>query len=424
MRRIFLIAAVTFVALLVWTGLVAAAALYGWGRTPVAPRGDAQAFAAAARATLDAENRGNSALVLIEDGRVAATHFQSVGAPVDGASLFQVASLSKWITAWGVMTLVEQGKLDLDAPVSRSLTRWRLPESPYNDRVTLRRVLSHTAGFTDGLGYAGFPPGASIQSLEDSLTRAADPSPGADGAVRVGYEPGTDWRYSGGGYTLLQLLIEEASGEPFNDYMRRAVLVPLGMTGSTFVLDDATRPHVATIYDSGGSEATHFTFTATAAASLYTSTDDLTRFLQAQRPGPNGEPEGRGVLRPETLRLIRQPEGHRYGFPIWGLGLILYAPNDAGGFVIGHDGNNAPATNTTARIDPDSGDGIIVLLTGTPLLASKVAGDWVFWNVGEVDLITFQMEANRTFAWLIGGWLATLAAAIFAMLFWRRRKPV
>jgi CubicO group peptidase (beta-lactamase class C family) len=424
MRRILLIAAATFVLLLVWTCLVAAAALFGWGRTPVAPRGDAQAFAAAARATLTEKNRGNAALVLIEDGRVAATHFQSVGAPVDGASLFQVASLSKWITAWGVMTLVEQGKFDLDAPVSRYLTRWRLPESPYNDQVTLRRVLSHTAGFTDGLGYAGFPPGTPIQSLEASLTRAADASPGANGAVRVGYKPGTDWRYSGGGYTLLQLLIEEASGEPFNDYMRRAVLVPLGMTGSTFVLDDATRPHVAAIYSSDGSEATHFTFTSTAATSLYTSTDDLTRFLQAHRPGPNGEPEGRGVLRPETLRLMRQPEGYRYGFPIWGLGPVLYAPNDSGGFIIGHDGKNEPAINTTARIDPDSGDGIIALLTGSTLLASRVAGDWVFWNVGEVDLISFQMGMKRAFTWLIGGWIAILAAAIFAMIFWRRRKPV
>ncbi|WP_224367941.1 serine hydrolase domain-containing protein [Hyalangium versicolor] len=422
MRRIVLTAAVTVVALLTWTGLVSAAALHGWGRAPVAPRGDTQAFAAAARAKLDKESRGNAALVLIEEGHVAATHFQSVGAPVDGTSLFQVASLSKWITAWGVMTLVEQGKLELDAPVSRYLTRWRLPESPYNDQVTLRRVLSHTAGFTDGLGYAGFPPGAPIQSLEESLTRAADASPGAAGAVRVGYKPGTDWRYSGGGYTLLQLLIEEVSGEPFNDYMRRAVLVPLGMTGSTFVLDDATRPHVAASYDSDGLEATHFTFTATAAVSLYTSTDDLTRFLQAHRPGPQGEPEGRDVLRPETLRLMRHPEGHRYGFPIWGLGLVLYAPNDTGGFVIGHDGNNAP-TNTAARIDPDSGDGIIVLLTGTPLLASRVAGEWVFWNVGEVDLLTVVMEARRAFVWLIGGWLALLAAATFATISWWRRKP-
>ena len=315
--RLLAVLAAGLLALILWTGLVGVLALGGWWRTPLAPRGDAAGFLAAASARIDAENRGNAAFVLIEEGRVVGAHYQSVGAPVAGDSLFQVASLSKWVTAWGVMTLVEQGRLDLDAPVSDYLTRWRLPDSPHNDRVTIRRILSHTAGFTDGLGYGGFEPGAPIQSLEESLTRAVDASPGADGVLRVGLEPGKEWRYSGGGYALLQLLIEEVTGEPFNDYMRRAVLEPLGMTQSTYVLDEPSAAKVATIYDSDGAEAIHYTFTAVAAASLYTSADDLTRFLQAQTVG-GGAPAGRLVLRPETLVAMQAVEASQFGFGIWG----------------------------------------------------------------------------------------------------------
>ncbi|MDZ7629201.1 MAG: serine hydrolase domain-containing protein [Parvularculaceae bacterium] len=409
-------------ALILWTGLVGALALGGWWRTPLAPRGDAAAFFAAASARINAGNRGNAAFVLLEKGEVAGAHYRSIGAPVSGDSLFQVASLSKWVTAWGVMTLVEQGRLDLDAPVSTYLTRWRLPESPYNDQVTLRRILSHTAGFDDGLGYGGFAPGEAVQPLEESLTRAADASPGAGGAVRAAFEPGTTWRYSGGGYALLQLIIEEVTGEPFNAYMRRAVLTPLGMSGSTFVLDEQTAPKVATIYDEDGAEAIHYSFTAVAAASLYTSTEDLTRFLQAQTAGAEGAPAGRGVLRPETLAAMHAVEASQFGFGIWGLGEVLYAPNRSGGFIVGHDGSNAPAINTAARVDPDTGDGVIVLVTGAPRLATTIGGDWVLWQAGEVDLFTVQSEARRWLMTLAVGALAIMAVAALAFLFGRGRK--
>lgn len=416
MRRFLVVAALVLLGLAAWTALVGASAIYGWGRAPLAPRNDAAAFFAAASAKLDDENRGNGAIALIEDGRIVGTHFQSRGdEAIDGDSLFQVASLSKWITAWGVMTLVEQGRIDLDAPVSTYLTRWRLPAGDFdNDQVTVRRLLSHTAGLVDGLGYAGFEPGQPIDTLEQSLTRASDASPGRDGVVRVGAEPGGEWRYSGGGYTLLQLAIEEVSGEPFNDYMRRAVLIPLGMNNSTYVLDEASRARAAPIYDENGAPATHYTFTATGAASLYTSVNDMSRFLAAQT-------DGGGVLRAETVALMRAPTGYTLGIPIWGLGTILFAPNDSGGSIVGHDGNNYPAINTAARVDPDTGDGVIVLETGSPLLATQIGGDWVFWQTGENDILTVQMNIRSTFTWLFAGWGVILLTGIAALIFGRRR---
>lgn len=302
MGRLVLFALSTILAVGVWTAVFLAGTMEGWWREPLAPRGDTEAFMKAAVQEIDAKHRGNVAFILIEDGNVYDEYYVSVGESVDRDTLFRVASLSKWISASGAMTLVEAGKLDLDTPVSAYLTRWTLPESEFdNSGVTVRRLLSHTAGLTDGLGYAGFGPGEPVQPLEDSLTRAADASPGAGGTVRVGIEPGTAFEYSGGGYTLLQLLVDEVSGQSFNDYMKAHVLGPLGMTRSAYVLDGAGASNVAAFYDVDGSPAVHYRFTSLAATSLYTTAADLTRFIQAHLPGPNGESAGRGVLRPKTL---------------------------------------------------------------------------------------------------------------------------
>lgn len=378
---------VAFIAIVsFWGALVAAGTLYGWLRRPLAPRGDAVAFAQKVKTTIEQENLGNVAFVLMENGRVVDQYFVSRGAKVDADTLFQVASLSKWITAWGVMKLAEQGKIDLDAPVSRYLTRWRLPEGTFdNSQVTIRRLLSHTAGLTDGLGYGGFQPNKPVQSLEASLTQAIDAPPGADGRVRVGAQPGEGWNYSGGGYALLQLIVEEVAQQPFNSFMSREVFQPLGMTRSTFVLSGG-EANIAESFDAESRKTEYLQFSAPAAASLYTSAADLSRFVQANMLGANGEVMGRGILGPQQVAEMQQPHAYQYGEAIWGLGVVLYAPNNRKAFVFGHDGSNAPAINTAARIDPATSSAIIVLATGQKRLATTLGGDWVFWKTGNVDL--------------------------------------
>src|SRR5690606_4519075 len=253
-----------------WAAFVAVGAREGWWRPVPAPQGDAAGFMRWAQGRYAAQTHGNIAIVLLDDGEAAQSYYASHGRAVDVDSLFQVASLSKWLTAWGVMTLAEQGRIDLDAPVSRYLTRWHLPESEFdNDQVTVRRLLSHTAGLTDGLGFLGFAPDQTIPSIEQELSNVTDAMAGASGVVRAGASADGTWRYSGGGYLILQLLIEEVTQEPFNDYMRRAVFAPLGMASSTFVDPDPNR--LAEFYAADGSEAIHYRFAATGAASLYTS---------------------------------------------------------------------------------------------------------------------------------------------------------
>ena len=273
------------VLIVAWSTLALAAALHGWFAKPLAPRDDATAFMAAVKLTPEHGGIGNCAIALIRDGRVFDTFAYSIGAPVDDHTLFQMASDSKWVTAWGVMTLVEQGKIDLDAPVSRYLTRWALPPGKFaNDGVTVRRLLSHMAGLTDGLGYVGFAPGTTPQSIEESLTFAADRMPGADGHVRVGHAPGSRWQYSGGGFTLLQLLIEEVTHDSFGHYMQQAVFAPLGMADTTFDHDVAATGKIATFYGPDLKPAIHYRFTALAAASLYSNLNDLEVFALANLP--------------------------------------------------------------------------------------------------------------------------------------------
>ena len=209
MKAVFRVGLAALALLVLWAVVVFVGTSEGWWKQTLAPRGDTAGFMDAAAKLVDSSNTGNAVLAVLDDGSVYGVHAVSVGEAVDVNTVFQTASLSKWITAWGVMALVQEGKLDLDAPVSTYLTRWKLPESKFdNNKVTVRRLLSHTAGLTDGLGYAGFAPNAAVQSLEESLNRPADASPGASRAIEVGYVPGSEWRYSGGGYAILQLLIE------------------------------------------------------------------------------------------------------------------------------------------------------------------------------------------------------------------------
>jgi CubicO group peptidase (beta-lactamase class C family) len=421
--RWLILALAAIPAFALWAWVVFVGTSHGWWREPLAPPGDSQAFFRAARDDIDANNHGNAAFRLLEAGAVVGEHDVSIGTPVTAHTRFQVGSLSKWITAWGVMHLMEAGKLDLDAPVSGYLTRWRLPETSFdNDAVTVRRLLSHTAGLTDGLGYGGFPPGTDVQPLEASLTQATDALGNGEGRTRVGLAPGSEWRYSGGGYGLLQLVIEEVSGQSFEAYMRQSVLDPLGLDRSTFVLDDSA-PNLATFYDVDGTPASHFRFSAPSAAGLYTTAADMSAFLQAQLPGANGESAGRGVLQPDTLALMRQPHASALGTDIWGLGHMLYAETASAGHVIGHDGSNRPAISSSVRLDPDTGDGIVLLSTGNTTLASRLAGEWVFWHTGKLDIGMFYDATRDMVITIAVGWgLIILAVLVLGWLATRQRR--
>ncbi len=400
----------------IWGVLVFVTLDRGWGHSPIAQTGDARAFELAANTIAEDRNAGNVSFALIEGGAPVTEFHLSKGKPINGQSVFQVASLGKWLTAWGVMTLVEDGKIDLDAPVSRYLTRWQLPASQFDaSGVTVRRLLSHTAGLTDGLGYDGFETAVDRQTLEASLTKAEDASPGKDGKTYLGSAPGSGFDYSGGGYTMLQLLIEEVSGQSFSGYMNERVFVPLGMERTTFDHATALELGLAQNFTPDGSAAPFRWYAALAATSLFTTSDDLAKFVTAQAPGRSNP-----VLSDSTISLMREPHASDMGADIWGLGTMLYAPNNSGGFIIGHDGSNEPAINTAARLDPNTGNGIVILSTGNPMLATELAGEWVFWKTSNVDNLTFASRLPTALAVFAGGIVIILVAS--GLLSWRRKR--
>src|SRR5215216_7639654 len=188
----------------------------------------------AARHALAGSTTPGLAVALVQDGRpVWAAGFgladPTSGRPVTAGTRLQAASVSKPVTAWGVLRLVEAGRIGLDEPVLGRLRRWRPPPSRFDaEGLTVRRLLSHTAGLSVH-GYVGQTSDRPLPSIVASLSgETGDGFP-----VELLEAPGQRWLYSGGGYSLAQLLVEELTGRPFTDYMQAEVLEPLSMTASS-----------------------------------------------------------------------------------------------------------------------------------------------------------------------------------------------
>ncbi|MEQ1832161.1 MAG: serine hydrolase domain-containing protein [Candidatus Eisenbacteria bacterium] len=408
-------AIVALLFVILWAAGLVGGALFGWWRRPLAPPGDSAAFMQAAISRVNAGNRANTALVLIERGAIAAEYYSSSADSIDQNTVFTTASLSKWITAHAVMKLVEQGKLDLDRPVESYITRWHLPETSFRSRdVTARRLLSHTAGLTDGLGFGDYRLDEPLPTLEEALTAPRASAGRTSAPIIVGIEPGTRFQYSGGGYLLLELLVEELSGEQFETFVDREVLQPLGMVRSGYA-DLSATANSAKSYHADGRPAPIHRYASSAATGFTTSAGDMVRWVLAQLRTVEG-----GPLTKRTLESMRTAEASSMGVDIWGLGTVLYAPTKQGGVIFGHDGTNQPAISATVRINPSTGDAVIVLATGSSALASQLGAEWVFWQTGLPDILTIPTEIRRVMP-LLGGGACGIVLVAFVPV-WRRRR--
>ena len=138
---------------------------------------------------------------------------------------FQACSISKPVAVLGMLRLVEQGVLDLDADVNEMLMSWRVPpNASWQPRVTLRQIASHSAGLTVG-GFPGYARRAALPTLREILTGSPRRTRRASGSTRC---PGIEFRYAGGGTTVLQQVLEDVTGRPFAKLMRELVLDPSG----------------------------------------------------------------------------------------------------------------------------------------------------------------------------------------------------
>jgi CubicO group peptidase (beta-lactamase class C family) len=230
------------------------------------------------------------------------------GAPATTGTLFQAGSISKPVAAMVALRLVQDGVLALDQDVNARLRSWRVPPSAAagGEKVTLRRLLSHTAGMTVG-GFPGYQAGGPVPGLVAVLDGAP---PANTQPVRVDIRPGSKWRYSGGGYTVMQQLVIDATGRPFPDVARELVLGPLGMSDSTYQqpLPAALTSRAATGTTASGQpvKGRWHTYPEMAAAGLWTTPTDLARVIVELQSGHR-------VLSAATAETMLTPVMEEYG---------------------------------------------------------------------------------------------------------------
>jgi CubicO group peptidase (beta-lactamase class C family) len=202
------------------------------------------------------------------------------GAPVTTDTIFQAASISKPTAAMGVMRLVQDGKMSLDADINTYLKSWKLPSGEHTrDRqVTLRSLLSHTSGLGDGFGFPGYHPKEPLPSVVQILNGE---KPSNTGKVLMERPPFTAIKYSGGGVTIVQLAVTETTGRAFPELMKSLVLDPIGMRNSGFDQPLSTdRDRLAARAHNGrgaAMDAKWHVYPELEAAGLWTTPTDLAR---------------------------------------------------------------------------------------------------------------------------------------------------
>ena len=291
---------------------------------------------------------------------------------------FNIGSISKTIAAWGVLKLVQEGKIDLDAPAEKYLTRWHIPASEYDtNKVTIRRLLSHTAGLSLH-GYPGWSPKDNLPTIEESLNGKNN----GPGRVEIIIEPGTKWKYSGGGYSILQLIIEEVTQQKFEDYMQAEILNPLGMTNSSYAIDEKIKEASSLEYNNFGEEIDFELFTAQAAAGLHTNIDDFTKFAQASLYASKKNKKYQQILSASYLQKMMEPAPASKGR--YGLGYQIDSIQGTTLTLAGHGGANS-GWHAFLRVDPKTNDGFVMVTNGGAghTIYRQIYCDWIFWKTGE-----------------------------------------
>ena len=325
-----------------------------------------------------------AAVALIENGEII---FQKTygyadkakGIPITEHTGFNVGSISKVLTAWGILKLVERGKIHLDDPAEKHLNGWQFPKSSFSSEgVTIRRLLSHSAGLSIHSVSAG-PPYDDLPTLEEWLDGNND----GLGKLEIILKPGTKPRYSGGGFAICQLIIENVSGQKFQEFMQNEILDPLGMTGSSFKIDKKIMSSSARPYDSFGESTDFELFTVQAGAGLHTTLDDITQFMLASMPGIHKGPMFGDVLKEETKIEMTRNQSKQIGSWAYGLGYQTFRSKTGKKF-IGHGGANA-GWQANFWIEPNSQDGVVILTNSGAgnNICNFLFCNWITWKTGE-----------------------------------------
>lgn len=273
--------------------------------------------------------------------------------PVTTDTLFQAGSISKSVTAYAALKLVEQKSLSLDSPVNQQLSDWKIPENEFTKKtpVTLKHLLSHSAGLNVH-GFIGHQKGTDIPTIKQILNGL---KPADTDAIRVVAQPGKQFKYSGGGYTVIQKLMTDVTNMTFPNIMNKLIVQPLKMTNSSF--QQSHLPEVedmyATGYLSNGKAVVGKTYIFPGAAELSTTAEDLAKFtidIQLAIKSDSSQ-----VLSKPMVNIMLTPVVREF----YGLGFELVNKKEQNYFL--HTGR-VPGFLATLVAHKEKGFGLVIML--------------------------------------------------------------
>lgn len=352
-------------------------------------------------------------VALVKDGEVVWTEAYGYADVESGRALtadtqMSVQSITKSVTAWGIMRLAEKGLIDLDTPVSQYLKGWQFPNSKYpTDRITTRQLLSHTAGMPLGDFSNIYAPDEAIPSNRNVTAREAVPV----------CEAGSGFSYSNVGYNILEILIEDVTGQSYSEYLRSEVFLPLGMESAAFEINTATTPYPPTGYNLSGKPVPVYLYPSKASGGLFATVSDIARFAAA---GLKENP----VLNSESVEQMYQPESYKigiYGLVFEGYGFGHYIERLPNGLRSVSHGGQGNGIMTHFQSVPETGDAIVILTNSQrswPFIAN-VLSYWAQWrafpSVGMGKIIWGHYGLCAVIGMLISGSLLMILRMIVGL---------
>lgn len=283
---------------------------------------------------------------------------------------FRIGSISKTLTAIGLMQLFEQGRFKLDDPVNSYLRAYKIAQPSESPPVTFRHLLTHTSGIGE------------MRRLSDLLrpTLGLACNPGRLPTLRTYYAPdlraevppGTKWAYANHGFATLGQLVEDISGQPFAQYMVEHVFAPLGMEHTDYVLSERVRGTLAQDYRMrrrGLRPVPYREIIPGPAGSVFSSVNEMVRYLAALLAG--GANDSGRILKADTLETMMTPH-YQIDPRLPALGLAFMIDRVDGVRIVGHDGG-WPGFTSTMRFAPDQGVGVVVFTNTTTLPTDAIA---------------------------------------------------
>ncbi|MCB0631173.1 MAG: beta-lactamase family protein [Lewinella sp.] len=318
----------------------------------------------------------------------------AAGTDVDVNTLFQAGSISKPVAALAVMKLMQEGRVDLDEDVNTYLKDWKIPDNPYTDKkkVTLRLLLTHSAGMTVH-GFPGYTQKDSFPSIISVLNGKGNTPP-----IFVDTLPDSIWRYSGGGYTVMEKAVEDVSGMQLEEYMA-GILPDFGMENSTYKqpLPESLHDQASAAYDNQGEiiEGLWHNYPEQAAAGLWTTPTDLAHYcmtVQQILAGEKDSPLSKAIIE----RMLTK---HRNE---WGLGPSLRG--EGKDLLFQHGGKNAGFTNEMVAF-AHRGQAVIVMTNGDNggrLMGDIIRGvaEYYGWDIRkprEVEIVNVSTDKLENF---------------------------